>query len=114
MTAVNALSTGSRMLIASSAAPTVSAALTEPARTARAISAAEMAVRSVAIPSGLEHRGRFGLVRQFELGNQRAHAKRDREFGLDRVAPSRLDGQRERLRSRVDIIVECLARRGLR
>ena len=83
-----------------SAASTTAVALASPDATAAAISDADA---QGCMGLDLEHRGRLGLVVELELGDQSAEAQGDSQVGLHRRLPFRLDGQGQRLGSRVDV-----------
>src|SRR5256885_10536732 len=82
----NAWSTGSRAVMRASESSTTSQALTRPAFTAAAISAAPAQPVS-RMGSGFEDRRGLGIVRQLLLGHQCGEPERDFKVGADLALP---------------------------
>src|SRR5262245_46987842 len=98
VTAVKALRSPLRFLMAASVASMTAVMLVSPAKIARAISAADANVGSIAMRLRLEHGGRLGVVRQREFGHQRRLAQRDLEIHFNRRQPLRIERKIERKR----------------
>src|SRR5215467_4756527 len=109
VTAVKALSVLSRSAMRRKVASTTRAAPTLPVATASAISAADaVACMASGMASGLEHRGRLGLVGQLELPHHVCQAKCDGQVDLDRWLPLWLDRQSKHCSARFDQCIECV------
>src|SRR4051794_2899744 len=103
---VKALRMVSCCLMRASAASVASSADILRLATALAISEAVISGLVVMAASDREHGRRLGLVRQREFVDEAAEPQRDLQIGANRRPPCFLDGQRQRFRDSVDIIVQ--------